>query len=153
MAYRRSQHPPGGIWGPFLDALRQQRDWSAVEAGKQLLPVLGLSPTSTALYKAIEWGQRPLSGAEDAVLRKHLVAGPEEATAQADKEPEPSMAAALMTLAVELKAAREERTRYLALEGAVQALTETVAGLLRNSPRAEGSGASQAGPIRPANKR
>lgn len=147
MAYRRSQYPPGGTWGPFLDALRQQRGWSAVEAGKQLLPVLELSPTSTALYKAVEWGQRPLSDTEDAALRKHLGAGPEEATAQAGEESEPSMAAALMALAVELAAAREERTRYLALEGTVKALEETVAGLLRSSRKAGGSGASQAGRV------
>jgi hypothetical protein len=95
MAYRRSQYPPGGIWGPFLDALRQQRGWTAVEAGKQLLPVLGLSATSTALYKAIEWGQRRLSDTEDAALRKHLGSGPDlNPPAAVDPPKDPMLAVA-----------------------------------------------------------
>lgn len=78
MAYVRAQHPASGRWGKFLDAMRREREWSAVQAWENLHAVLGLSPKSVAIYKAMEQGTRHIRPDEEERLRAYFGKGPDD---------------------------------------------------------------------------
>jgi hypothetical protein len=127
MAYRPSLHGPKGNWGRFLDQARKDRDWSAVQAWENLHGLLGLSPKSVAVYKAIESGTRAVSADEAEALRDYFGAGPETRP-----EPvEPMVAAltaqteAIVALVGELRSARmQEGERNAEIDAMMRRLAE-----------------------------
>lgn len=126
-----------GDFGAWLAAQVGDRtfDWLADEMA-QRGHVHGAS-----YYRGMAGGSKPPGRAIRRALVDYFGGGPApEEPGEADP-----MAAALTALVGELKAAREERARYLAMEATVEALRETVAGLLRSSRKVGGSAASQAG--------
>lgn len=124
MAYRRAKHLPKGPWGRFLDRMRQERDWSAVQAHEALHEVLHLSVKSVAVYKAIESGARQVRPEEAEALREFFGKGPEDLTEVAEPaETGDHLARAIQALADELRAWRtEDRARIRDLEEIVATL-------------------------------
>lgn len=125
--------------------LRESRRAAKFSNAHKLLAAMaeaGLKPPSYGSYGQWESGAVQPREESLASLRAFYA---ERLGIPTTPEPQPDLAAALMALAGELTAAREERARYLALEGTVKALEETVAGLLRSNRKAGGSGASRAG--------
>jgi hypothetical protein len=139
MAYRPALHGPKGDWGRFLDQMRRERDWSAVQAWENLHGLLGLSPKSVAVYKALESGTRNVAPEEAEALRAYFGGGPEGHPEFAD----PMVTAltaqteAIGALVDELRSWRtEDRGRLSELEASVRTL---VAGVLGEPGNAAGA--------------
>src|SRR4051794_10269098 len=77
VSYRPRSTPPASDWGRFLVRMRQERDWSAVQAHEHLHEGLGLKPKSKASYTALEDGKPP-SATQERFLRAYFEGGPGE---------------------------------------------------------------------------
>lgn len=82
VTYRARAVPPASDWGRFLVRMRQEKDWSAVQAHEALHDGLGLRLKSKASYTALEDGKAP-SPAQERFLREFFHDGPTEA----DRDP------------------------------------------------------------------
>lgn len=94
VSYRPRTVPPRSDWGRFLVRMRQERDWSAVQAHEALHEGLGLKLKSKASYTAIEDG-RDLRPSEERYLREFFGGGPTDVdrdphTAGGDDTPPPA---------------------------------------------------------------
>lgn len=79
--YTRLRTPPQTVWARHLDAIRQERDWSATKMFEESREALGLAPKSrtafTSLLVADEPNERQaavltrLYGAPDPALQPH----------------------------------------------------------------------------------
>ena len=125
MSYRPAQHPPSGKWGRFLDHMRRENDWSAVRAWEELHAVLGLSPKSVAVYKAMERGTRLIRPAEADALIRFFGRGPEDEP-EAESNPAPDLASVLNGLTKELEEMRRERETWT--RGLIQILRLSATG-------------------------
>ena len=108
----RLQSEPKGRWARHLQDQRQQRNLSQTQAFELVHVRMGWSAKSRTAYRAIDMGERQPSHDEAAILAEEF-GWPPEPEINDDLE-DPTLAAALLAIAGELRAAREERTTLVA---------------------------------------
>lgn len=120
MSYRPPSHPPKTAWARHLDSALKERDWSRVRFFEEVGTELGYKPKSRSAVLPYLVDREP-DETVAAVFRRHFGDPPAE-PALIVTEPEPTLAAALSALAVELRESRrarettEERLRALETE-------------------------------------
>lgn len=144
MAYRPALHGPRGSWGRFLDQMRRERDWSAVQAHEALHGVLRLSIKSVAVYKAIEHGTRSVRPDEAEALTAYFGKGPSD-DAPATTEPQDALVVALtrQAEATEKLVGRIDAL-LISRDQDLRDLAQTLASLLASPATRRAAGASGA---------
>jgi hypothetical protein len=121
--YRPPSSQPRGAWARHLHEQRRSRDLSATQAFELVYERIGWSAKSRTAYVAIDSGDRQPKENEAAVLAEEFGWPPEPDSAPVE---DVTLAAAILALTDELRAAREERavmaSRLMALEAVVDGL-------------------------------
>jgi hypothetical protein len=122
MSYRPSARPPVTPWARHLDQVMRDRGWSRVRLFEEVGGELGYSPKSRSGFLPLLEDREPTAAQAD-VLRRHFgEPQPQEpAPDSAHTEGAGSLAAAILELTAELKAAREAREAYEVRLRAVEA--------------------------------
>ena len=107
MSYRPSVSRPSGPWGPTLDRVRRERDWSQQQAFEALREGLRLGPKSRAAYVSLEAGRVP-SPEQHAYLVSQF--GEPEPVAAATTEGD--LAGSIRELAEAIRQERAERIEW-----------------------------------------
>lgn len=137
MSYRPPSKQPRGSWARHLHEQRRLRDLSQTQAFEAVFERIGWSRKSRTAYVAIDMGERQPKPDEAAVLGAEF-GWPPDPEINDDLE-DVTLATALVALAGELRASREERVSLaarlekveLVLDGLVQQAMRAV-----NGPRA-----------------
>lgn len=126
--YRPSKKPPKGVWSRHLQEQRRLRDISAVVAFELVYERIGWSPKSRSAYVAIDSGDRQPKPEEARVLAEEF-GWPPDPEINDDLEGA-SLASALLAIAGELRAAREERALAQAEREALAQKVEEIEAVL-----------------------
>jgi transcriptional regulator with XRE-family HTH domain len=123
--YRPPSTEPQGRWARHIHAFRKANGWSQTRGFERTREALGLSEKSRSAYIDLDIGRREPKP-EEAEALASVYGWPTEE--EPEPTTEPTLAAALMALAGEIRAAREERAtveaRLRGLEGAVALLAQ-----------------------------
>lgn len=107
MSYRPPSKQPRGAWARHLHEQRRLRDLSQTQAFELVYERIGWSRKSRTAYVAIDMGERQPRPEEATVLGAEFGWPPDPEIS--DDPEDAGLASALLALAGELRAAREER--------------------------------------------
>ena len=126
MAYRPPKKQPRGSWARHIHEQRRLRDLSQTQAFELVQERIGWAPKSRTAYVAIDMGERQPKPNEATVLGAEF-GWPPDPEVNDDLE-DATLASALLAVAAELRAAREERAtvaqRLDEIEAALDGLYE-----------------------------
>jgi hypothetical protein len=129
--YRPPKDEPKGRWARHLHEQRRLRDLSQMQAFELLFERMSWSPKSRASYVAIDMGTRQPSPSESTILGAEFGWPPDPEIN--DELEDPSLATALVALAGELRASREER---VSLAARLEKMEAVLDGLVQQAMRA-----------------